>query len=329
MITAALIRDRITERGYEGGKTIVDEYVRGLRPRYAPPRTYQRTDYFPGELVQLDLWEPKREVLVGAGETRRCYVVVCALAYSRVGAGAVIFSKTAADILWGASRCLWQLGGLPGKVVSDREGALHAGGGRPTDEYAAWLGALGLGWYFCKPRDPEAKGVVERLIGYIETSFEPARAFRGREDFQEQLDEWFAARANVRRHQTLRRRPLDVLERDERARLGALPAEAPDLDWRRVTRVPAQPYVRVDTNDYSADPRFVTRRVEVRASQAQVTVVALDSGELVARHERCYRRHQTITAAEHRDQLAEQRRSNTGGAAVEVRPLERYDRLVA
>ncbi len=41
----------------------------------------------------------------------------------------------------------------------------------------------------------------------------------------------------------------------------------PDVDRRQVLRVPAQPYVRVDRNDYSIDPRFVGQRVELRVSQ--------------------------------------------------------------
>jgi len=35
------------------------------------------------------------------------------------------------------NRCLLRLGALPKKVVWDREGAIHAGGGRPTAAFAA------------------------------------------------------------------------------------------------------------------------------------------------------------------------------------------------
>jgi transposase len=328
-IPAARIRELIAELGYEGGKTILDDYVREWRPVLSPPRTYQHTDYRPGEILQVDLWEPRHEIPVGGGETRRGYVVVAALAYSRVGAGALIFSKRPCDVLWGLSQCVWRLGGLAKLVVSDREGALHAGGGQPTDAYARWLLNLRCESHFCAPRDPEAKGVIERLIGYIETSFEPARSFEDPGDFQAQLDGWFDQRANVRRHQTLRRRPVDLLD-EERDHLRELPEDQPDTDRRIVRQVPPQPYVCVDTNRYSLDPRFVARRVEVREGQREITAVALDSRELVASHARSFRRHQTITDPEHQarlDALREQRRD--GGEVVEIRPLERYDKLVA
>src|SRR5207245_226425 len=83
---------------------------------------------------------------------------------------------------------LVQLGGLPETLVWDREGALHAGGGRPTEPFAGFCGQLGVGWRFLEPRDPQSKGVVERLQGYAETSFEPGRSFANELDFQQQLD---------------------------------------------------------------------------------------------------------------------------------------------
>ena len=58
----------------------------------------------------------------------------------------------------------------------------------------------------------------------------------------------------------------------------------PDVDRRLVTRVPPDPYVRVDTNDYSLDPRLVGRRVELRVSQREIVAVCLDTGELACRH---------------------------------------------
>ncbi len=90
----------------------------------------------------------------------------------------MIFSKQAPDLLWGISRCL----GLPRRPAPDgrlgpRGGALHAGGGRPTEAFAAFCGALPVGWLICEARDPEAKGILERHQGFMRTNFEPGRAF--------------------------------------------------------------------------------------------------------------------------------------------------------
>jgi transposase len=321
------VRELIEPLGFVGGKTIVDDYLREVRPLFLKPRTFQRTVYRPGEVCQFDLWHMGRPVPVGHGQTRQGYVVVAALGYSRAGAGALVFSRQAGDVLWGMARCLWSLGALPELLVWDREASLHAGGGRPTESYAAFCGQLKTGWLFCEPADPQAKGVVERLQGYIETNFEPGRCFANHLDYQSQLDAWFE-KANRRTHKTLRCRPIDRLG-EERAAMAPLPPRELDLDERIVVRVPPDPHVRVDTNDYSLDPEIVGRRVEVRVSQREITAVVLDTGELVCRHERSFAKHRTITALEHARALRAHRSQPERGLEVEVRPLSVYDALSA
>jgi transposase len=75
------VLELITELGFDGGKTLVYDYVAELRPLYAPrPRTFQGTVYRRGELLQFDLWRLGRELPVGHGQTRRGWVVVTAQA---------------------------------------------------------------------------------------------------------------------------------------------------------------------------------------------------------------------------------------------------------
>src|SRR5438445_1359633 len=65
------VRELLEEQGYVGGKTILDDYLREVRPLFLPrPRTFQRSSYRPGALCQFDLWVPSREIPVGGGQTR-------------------------------------------------------------------------------------------------------------------------------------------------------------------------------------------------------------------------------------------------------------------
>ena len=108
----------------------------------------------------------------------------------------------------------------------------------------------------------------------------------------------------------------------------ALPLHEPDSDRRWVMRVPPDPYLRFDTNDYSLAPDLVGRRAEVRASQRELSAVALDTGELACRHERSFAKNRTITALEHARALKE-RRGERKEIVVEQRPLAVYDGLIA
>ena len=327
-IPAKRIRELIEEQGFEGGKSILDDYVRELRPLYAPRRTYQRTIYRPGELLQFDLWEPRAEIPVGHGQTRRGYVVTAELGFSRALAGALVFSKEFADIAYGMSRCLERLGALPEQLVWDREGAIHSGGGRPSDAFARFCGQLAVGWIILAARDPEAKGVLERSHRFMRTNFEPGRAFANERDYQLQLDGW-CDKVNGRVHRTTRAVPAERLEQ-ERALMHPLPQVLPDSDRCFVTRVPQQPYLRFDTCDYSLDPRLSGRRVEVRISQAELTAIALDTGELAARHRRRFAKHLTFTDPAHQAELERLRseRRRPKDPDVELRPLARYDQLI-
>ena len=327
-IPASVIRERITEDGYAGSKTILDDYVRELRPVFRPPRTYQRTIYRPAELCQFDLWEPKAEIPVGHGQSRRGYVVTAELGYSRALAGALVFSKEFCDIAFGMARCLTRLGALPAKLVWDREGAIHSGGGRPTVAFAGFCGQLRVGWIILEARDPEAKGLLERSHRFLRSNFEPGRSFANELDYQLQLDQW-CDKINARVHRTTRAVVSERLEQ-ERALMRPLPAVLPETDRRFVIRVPAQPYLRLDTNDYSLDPRLAGRRVETRVSQTEIVAVALDTGELACRHRRSFARHLTFTDPAHQAELERLRgeRRRPREVDVELRPLSRYDALI-
>ena len=322
------IRELIAPLGYTGSKTILDDYLREVRPQFTPPpRTFQRTIYRPGEICQFDLWEPKQEIAVGHGQVRRAWVVVACLGYSRAGAGALVFTKQTPDLLAGIARCLWSLGALPETLVWDRQSGLHARDGRPTEDFAAFCGELRVDWHFCAPADPQAKGCVERMQDFIERSFEPGRAFANELDFQLQLDHWFESRANPRQHKTLRARPIDRLV-EERQAMAALPASAPESDRRWVLRVPPDPHLRFDTCDYSLDPALVGRRVEVRVSEPA-------DGHR-PRHGRARGPSGALLRAPshpHRARVrprpeGPERGSPPGEPQVEVRALTRYDALI-
>jgi hypothetical protein len=242
-------------------------------------------------------------------------------------AGTLIFSKEAPDILWGLGRNLWRLGALPEKLVWDREAAIAAGG-RPTAEFASFCGQLEVGWVILEPRDPQAKGQLERSHRFMRSNFEPGRVFANHLDYQDRLDAW-TDRANSRLHRTVRAVPAERLV-EEKARMRPLPARMPDVDRRQVLRVPAQPFIRIDRNDYSIDPLFAGRRVEVRVSQTEITAVVLDTGELAARHRRVFAGGLTVTDPGHQTELEQlrERRRQRHEVEVEIRPLARYDALI-
>jgi transposase len=325
---ATVIAERVR---WERGISVFKERVAELRPLYLPPDPCQRTDYRPGELAQWDLWFPPIDIPVGHEATGRFPVIVGVSGYSRFLVARMIPSREAHDVLGGHLACLQALGAVPRWGVYDQEPAIGRWrGNRPefSAAFSAFRGTLGMGAVLCARGDPEAKGLVERANGYLETSFLPGRRFDSPDDFNAQLAAWLR-RANDRIHRVLGCRPNDRLAEDRAAMVPLAPV-LPDPALRFGTRLARDHYVRVATNDYSVHPKVIGRRIEVRV--ALEWVVATCGGEEVARHRRSWANHRTITTVEHhraRVALREAARGRPAADAdVEVRDLTDYDRAL-
>jgi len=328
-LPTSVIMERVR---WDRGKTVFFERVAQLRPLFRPADPASRTDYQPGELAQCDLWFPPADVPLGWGQVGRPPVLVMVSGYSRVIAAVMIPSRNAADLLAGHWQLISGWGRVPRALVWDNEGAVGQWrGGRPQLSGAmnAFRGTLGIKVIQCRPADPEAKGLVERANGYLETSFLPGRSFSGPADFNAQLTAWLI-RANQRQHRRLGCRPADRWEADRTAMV-ALPPVAPAAGWRAATRLPRDHYVRLDANDYSVHPSVVGRHVEISADLEEVVVTC--GGAQVARHARCWAAHQSITDPAHAAAAAQLRRAHRLAAvpaiatSVEQRSLADYDRL--
>jgi transposase len=308
---------------------VLRDRVGELRPLFAPPDPCQRTFYRPGELAQFDLWQPDVLIPVGFGQADKLWVVVGAMGFSRFLGGWMIPSRESHDVIGGHLEVLRQFRAVPRCAVWDQEGAIGQWHGPKmvfTEAFQAFRGTLGMGARLCLRNDPETKGIIERNNGYLETSFLPGRRFEDGSDFNRQLSSWLV-KANHRIHATTKVRPTEAAYEDRGAML-AFPRVLPDVSWRFSTRLPRDHYVRVYANDYSVNPRFVGRRIEVVVTLDEV--VATCEGTEVARHRRCLAKHQTLLQPEHarvlRAMRAEARVAEAVAAAeVEVRDLSVYD----
>ena len=307
--------------------------VAELRPAYLPVDPASRTIYEPGELAQCDLWFPNIELPVGFGQTRTAKqlpVLTMVVGYSRWLLAVLLPSRSAEDLFAGGWQLISALGAVPRLLVWDGEGAVgryRRGQSELTRECQAFRGTLATQVYICRPADPEAKGLVERANGYLETSFLPGRTFTSPADFNTQLTEWLAV-VNTRARRALGCAPADRIAADRTAML-TLPPVAPVTGWRHSLRLPRDHYIRLDSNDYSVHPAVIGRRIEVVADLDRVRVFS--DGRTVGDHERIWAKHQTISDPEHVAAAKLLRRDRIGLVRpapepdVEIRCLADYD----
>jgi hypothetical protein len=194
----------------------------------------------------------------------------------------------------------------------------------------SFIGTLATKLVLLPPRDPESKGLVERRNGWFETSFMPGRRFTSPADFNAQFSDWLA-RANARVVRTTKAAPVELIDADRAAML-ALPPIPLHLGWRNTIRLGRDYYVRLDTNDYSVDPRVIGRMVDVAADLDRVRVRVRAEGSIVAEHPRVWARGTTVTDPVHVETAARLRKHYQQPRAVAaagddlIRDLGDYDR---
>jgi hypothetical protein len=240
-------------------------------------------------------------------------------------------SRTTPDLLGGMWSLLQEAESVPSRLTWDNEAGI--GRGKLTEPAAAFAGTLGTQIKLLKARNPESKGMVERMNRFFRSRFMSGRTFASPEDFNQQLAGWLPI-ANNRLSRSRRGRPGDLVAVD-RAAMRRLPPVAPEVMFRNSIRLPRDYYVRAFSNDYSVDPSMIGRVVEVTASLDAVTVH--HDGVLIAAHRRRWARQLTVTvpahvvrAAELRTQFQAQRsRRPVVAAVVEMASLARYDELFA
>jgi transposase len=332
MMPATVIAERI---GWRYSMTTLKDRLRRIRPEYLGVDPVDRVTYEPGQITQCDLWFPAVKIPVAAGQERVLPVLVMVLGFSRFLSATIIPSRQGGDILSGMWALISGLGRVTKTLLWDREAAI-GGTGRVTPPAVAFAGTLATQIKLAPPRDPEYKGMVERSNGYLETSFLPGRVFRSPQDFNTQLTEWLT-RANTRTVRAIGGRPIDLLESDYLAML-PLPPVVPPIGLNHRIRLARDYYVRVDTVDYSVDPRVIGRFVDIAASLKEVVIYC--DGQVVARHNRSWAKHGVITDPAHvataailRHHYIDERRRRHGtrhhldGHPVALRALPDYDAL--
>ncbi len=178
------------------------------------------------------------------------------------------------------------LGGVPRKLLTDRMGCLKggtvAGVVIPTPAYVRFADHYGFEPDFCLGEDPESKGLVENLVGYVKSDLmipedlKVTDLARANKEARRWMDE-----VNTAVHSEICAVPAERLEK-ERELLRALPslrARIGTIVMRKVNRLSC---VRFGSARYSVPTRFIGRQVEVRVADDVVSIVSL--GEEIATH---------------------------------------------
>lgn len=281
--TVVILRE-IQAEGYEGGGTILREYVQPKRA-LRPGKATVRFETEPGEQLQSD-WG---EVLVQiAGQEMKVHFIVNELSYSRRFHFWCTDSEDAEHTYEGLIRSFEYLGGVTEQVLVDNQKSTvlkHPSNGKPyfNERFVDLAGQYGFTPRACKPYRARTKGKDERMVGYIKGNFFVRyRSFESWAHLNQLAEKWLAEEADLRVQGTVKEVVLERFER-EKPSLKPLPMARYDTSYLEYRQVAWDGYIEVRGNRYSVPPSLVGQRVSVRIGlDGLLRVFQADS--LVASH---------------------------------------------
>jgi transposase len=282
--TCQRIFELLREKGYDGGITLVKDYIATCRPkRKAEPIFTVETA--PGQRGQHD-WSEYEITFTAIGETHTVIFFSFILSYSRRQYLEVVPDKTQATLFRALINAANYFGGVPKEIKSDNQKACvdRWEVGQPifNEKYLQFATHYQFRPLTIRPGKPRENLKVERPFYYVETNFLNARTFRDRDDLKRQLTEWLLATNDQRLHRTTRRKPIDMYQ-EELPHLGPLPKQPFDTSRVVYRIVNREACIEYDGYFYAVLPSLLFESCPVRITHDEVLIYS-PACELVAIH---------------------------------------------
>ncbi|MBL0428873.1 IS21 family transposase [Ramlibacter alkalitolerans] len=297
----------------------------------------------PGHQLQIDFGSVR--VSIGS-EVHKVHLFVATLGYSRRTYVAAFLHERQSAWLQGLEGAFGHFGGLTRELLLDNAKALveehdvQTREVRFNDRFHEFCRYWDVLPRACAPYRPRTKGKDERGVGYVKRNAIAGHHFDSFEDLHGHLDQWMRDVADIRIHGTTGEPPIGRFEREERAALRVLPAKAPFLQVRELTRrVHSDACVELDTNRYSVPWRLIGESVTVSVADGQVRIHY--AGQEVASHAQSVLRRQTLIERTHLAGIVgahlagaawlprqTERPASSPPAPELLRPLQEYERVL-
>jgi transposase len=306
--SAVQIFQRLREAGYEGGISILKDYLHTVRPRRAP--AFLTLAFAAGECAQVD-WGHYGAVNVG-NTRRKLSFFVMVLCYSRLMYLEFTVSQTMEHFLACHQHAFEFFGHrVPAKIMVDnlKSAVLKRLTGQApvfNPRYLDFAQHHGFQIVACGVGQGQEKGRVEAGVGYIKKNLLAGLDIPDFHALNPAARQWLDTIANQRIHGETRRRPVELFE-TEKPRLHPMPPNPYDIGTVHTVRASNRFRVTFDTNRYSVPAEYASQRLLLKSYPDRLCVY--HDNKLIARHPRSVDRHRDFEDPDHPRELLAQRRS--------------------
>lgn len=226
--TSPQILDRLKETygedlPYVSDKTVYN-FVEALRQSLSLPKEKEELrqmtklpdpDY--GREAQVDWGE--KSMMTPNGHWKKVYFFVMVMSRSRQKF--VYFQEipfTSVSTVYAHHLAFEFFGGVPERIIYDQDVKLivaeNLGDCILTQEMEAFRKSVGFIPVFCRPADPQSKGKVENVVGYVKKNFIKGRVYTTIESLNTQVLEWLERTGNGHTHATTKLIPSHEFEKE-------------------------------------------------------------------------------------------------------------------
>jgi transposase len=261
---AVVIFKEIQEKGYDGGLTILREYIHPKRP-LRKSRATVRFETDPGVQAQIDWGEIK--TLVGGCE-KEVHFFVGTLGYSRRFHFWCTDQEDAEHTYEGIIRTFEHFGGITREVLIDNPKCMvirHRIGDkvRFNERFLDLADHYGFIPRACRPRRAQTKGKDERMVGYVKGNFfKRYRSFESMAHMNQLAIQWLAEEADLRFHGTVKEVVAERFRR-EAPYLAPLPTVRYDTSYHETRWVAWDGFIDVRGNRYAVPDTLCGTEVTV------------------------------------------------------------------
>ncbi|MCL2459717.1 MAG: IS21 family transposase [Desulfobulbus sp.] len=334
--SAARILEKIQEEGFDGGHSIVREYVRNKKEQFEEKATV-RFETMPGLQGQVDWAFFEDHLVLEDGKWKKLYCFLMVLGYSRMRYIEFVTDMSTNTLIRCHQNAFRYFGGYPEEILYDNmkqvviKRLLKQEDSTLNRQFEDFAGFYGFKPVLCRPYRGQTKGKVERTVQFVRDNFMVGIKYTSLDDLNGQALAW-CNKVNGKVHGTTHEIPFERLKKEG---LNPLSREY-IIDRINLRRVQKDCLISYAGNQYSVPAEFVDKDVAVVALDNMLA--AYYAGKQIAIHRLSYQKKDMVVNAQHYRKMTVKQSfdiENTlldGGNTIDfpIRPhdLSRYDEVL-
>lgn len=297
----------------------VRNYVMEIREKYNIPksayvRSYESMDDPPmGHQMQVDFGEFKAKRRCGS--SCKLYFIAFVLSNSRYKYVEWLDRPfTTKDVIQMHENAFEFYGGIPFEAVYDQDHLIlvseNAGDLILTHDFSSYVKNRKFSLYMCRKADPESKGRIENVVGFVKKNFAKCRTFHNLEKWNEQCLSWLERTGNGKKHNITSKIPAEAFS-EERKHLKPVTTK---IQIEKSLKNSISALIRKDNTVRYKSNRYTLPQNTYDGTEAYADLEATPdglliiknqkTGEEIARHEISYEKGKLIKNNDHRRDMS-------------------------